>query len=71
MGDSQSVEAPQLLVYIGQSRHNSINAGNGREVHFDRVLNVKVDVYCRITNEVFEYLGYFLARMSFVHAQSP
>ena len=70
MGYRQSVEALQWLAYIGQSRSNIVHAGNGREVHLDRVPNVKVDGYCRETNEVFEYLG-FLARLSFLHAQSP
>ena len=59
MGDRQSVEALQLLAYIGQSRNNIVHAGNGREVHLDGVSNVKVDGYCRETNELFEYLGCF------------
>ena len=59
MGDRQSLEALQWLAYIGQSRSNIVHAGNGREVHLDRVPNVKVDGYCQETNEVFEYLGCF------------
>ena len=64
MGDRQSFEALQWLPYIGLTRNN------GRDVHLVRVPHVKIDVYCRETNEVFEYLGCF-ARMSFLHAQSP
>ena len=69
MEDRQSVEGLQWLAYIGQSR-DIIQAGNGLEVHLNRVPHVKVDGYCRETNEVFEYLGFF-ARMSFLYAQSP
>jgi hypothetical protein len=57
MGDRQSVEALEWLVYIGRTRDNVIHAGNGREVHLARVPDVKVDGYCEETNEVFEYLG--------------
>jgi hypothetical protein len=32
MGDSQSVEALQWLAYIGRTRGNVTNAGNGREI---------------------------------------
>ena len=60
MGDRQSVEALQWLAYIGRSRGKIIHAGNGREVHLDRVPHVNLDGYCRETNEVFEYLGCFL-----------
>ena len=59
MGDRQSVEALQWLVYIGLTRNNIVHAGNGREVHLDRVPHVKVDGNCRETNEIFEYLGCF------------
>jgi hypothetical protein len=57
MGGRQSIEAIQWLAYIGQTRDNIIIAGNGREVHLYKVLNLKVDGYCRETNEVFEDLG--------------
>jgi len=60
MGDRQSVEALQWLAYIGLTRNNIVHIGNGREVHLDLVPHVKVDGYCRKTNEVFEYLGCFL-----------
>jgi len=43
MWDRQSVEALQCLAYIGRTRKNITHAGNGREVHFAGVLNVKVD----------------------------
>ena len=56
MGDRQSVEALQWLVYIGLTRNNIVHAGNGREVHLDRVPHVKVDGNCRETSEVFDYL---------------
>ena len=59
MGDRQSVKTLQWLVYIGVTRDNIVHAGNGREVHLDRVPHVKVDWNCRETNEVFEYLGFF------------
>ena len=59
MGDRQSVEALQWLAYIGQSRNNIVHAGNGREVHLNRIPNMKVDGYCRETNEVFEFLECF------------
>jgi len=59
MGDRQSVEAVQWLVYIGRTRNNVVHAGNGREVHLALVPNVEVDGYCAQTNEVFEYLGCF------------
>jgi len=58
MGERQSIEGLQWLSYIGRTR-KIINAGNGREVHLAGVHNVKVDGYCRETNEVFEYLGCF------------
>ena len=70
MGDRQSVEALQWLAYIGLTRNNIVHAGNGREVHFDRLPHLKVDGYCRETNEVFDS-RVFLARMSFLHAQWP
>ena len=54
MGDRQCVEALQWLAYIGLARNNIVHAGNGREVHLDRVQHVKVVGYCRETNEVFE-----------------
>ena len=57
MGDRQSVEALQCLVYIGRTRNNVTHAGNGREVHLPTVTNVNVDGYWEETNEVFEYLG--------------
>jgi G:T-mismatch repair DNA endonuclease (very short patch repair protein) len=59
MGHRQSVEALQWLAYIGRPRNNATHAGNGREVHLDRVLNLKVDGYFAETGEVFEYLGCF------------
>jgi hypothetical protein len=59
MGDHQSVEALQWLAYIGQSKENLIHAGNGREVRLPGAPNVKVDGFCRETNEVFVYLGCF------------
>ena len=59
MGDRQSVEALQWLVYMGQKRNNVTHAGNGRKVHLPRVPNVKVDGYCEETNEVFEQVGCF------------
>ena len=54
MGDRQSVEALQWLSYIGQTRNNVTNAGNGSEVHLPGVPDVKVDGYCKERNEVFE-----------------
>ena len=33
MGDRQSSEVLQLLVYIGRTRNNVTHAGNGREAH--------------------------------------
>ena len=57
MGDRQSAEAIQWLVYIGRTRNDVIHAGNGREVHLPGVPNVKVDGYSPKTQEVFEYLG--------------
>ena len=59
MVDRQSVEALQWLVYIGRTRNNITHAGNGTEVHLPCVPNVKVDGYCSVTREVFEYLGFF------------
>jgi hypothetical protein len=55
MGDRQSVEALQWLAYNDQTRNNITHAGNGREVHFNGVPNVKVDGYCAETREVFEH----------------
>jgi len=69
MGDRQSVEALQWLSYIGRTRNNVTHAGNGKEVHLLGVPNVKVDGYCAVTGEVFEYLRFFFARMS-IYAQS-
>ena len=68
MGDRQSIEGLQWLAYTGQTK-NIIHAGNGREVHLTGVSYVKVDGYCQDTNEVFEYLGCFLAWVS-LHDQS-
>jgi len=59
MGDRQSVEAHQWLTYIGRTRKNINNDGNGREVHLPGVPNVKVDGYCAETREDFQYLGCF------------
>jgi hypothetical protein len=59
MGDRQSVEALQWLSYIGRTRNNVTHAGNGKEVHLPGVPNVKVDGYCAVTGEVFEYLRFF------------
>jgi hypothetical protein len=59
MGDRQSVEALQLLAYIGGKRNNVTHAGNWMEVHLSGVPNVKFDGYCKEANEVFEYLGCF------------
>jgi len=47
-----------MSAYIGQT-HNISHAGNGRDVRWAGVPNVKVDWYCKETNEVFEYLGCF------------
>jgi G:T-mismatch repair DNA endonuclease (very short patch repair protein) len=47
-----------MVSVIGRDK-NIIHAGNGREVHLAGVPNVKVDGYCKDTNEVFEYLGCF------------
>jgi hypothetical protein len=58
MVDKQSIEGLKWLACIGRHK-NIIHAANGREVHLDGVPNVKVDGYCKDTNEVFEYLGYF------------
>ena len=60
MGDRQSVEALQWLAYMVRRRNNVTHAGNGSEVHLAGVPNVKVDGYCKDTNEVFEYPGFFL-----------
>jgi len=43
MGARQSVEALQLLAYIGLTRNNEIHVQNGREVHLPWVPNVKFD----------------------------
>jgi len=51
MGDHLSIEGLQWLAYMGRTR-KIIRAGNGREVHLAGVPNVKVDGYCRETNEV-------------------
>jgi len=59
IGDRQSVEALQWLAYIGRTRNNVSHAGNGREVRFAGVLNVKVDGYCDETNEVLSTSGAF------------
>jgi hypothetical protein len=58
MGDRQSIKGLQWLVYMGRMR-KIIHTGNEREMHLDRVPNVKVDGYCQETNEFFEYLGCF------------
>jgi hypothetical protein len=58
VGYRQSIEGLQRLAFMGRTR-KIIYAGNGREIHFAGVPNVKVDGYCRETNKVFEYLGYF------------
>ena len=50
MGFRQSVDALQWLAYMGQTCDNVTHAGNGTEVHLDRVPNVKVDGYCKDTN---------------------
>jgi hypothetical protein len=55
MGDKQSIEGLKWLAYIGRDK-NIIHAGSGREVYLAGVPNVKVDGYCKDTNEVFEYL---------------
>jgi hypothetical protein len=52
MGDRQSIEGLKWLACIGRTR-KIIHAGNGREVPLAGVPNVKVDGYCRKTNEVF------------------
>ena len=62
MGDRQSVEALQWLVYIDQMHNNVTHAGNGREVHLAGVPNVKFDGYCQERYEVFEYLRSFWNR---------
>jgi len=46
IGDRQSIEGLQSLAYMGRTR-KIIHAGNGRDVHFAGVPNVKVDGYCR------------------------
>ena len=53
MGDHQSFEALQQLAYNERTRNNVSHAGNGREVRWAEVPNVKVDGYCEETNEVF------------------
>jgi len=58
MGDRQSVEALQWLAYIGRTL-NITHAGNGTEFRLAGVPNVKVDGYCVVRNEVFEYLWCF------------
>jgi hypothetical protein len=58
MGDRQSIEGLQWLAYMRRTR-KIIHAGNGREMHLPGVPNVKVEVYCQETKEVFEYLGCF------------
>jgi len=57
MGDRQTAEAIQWLVYIGRTRDDVIHAGNWREVHLSGVPNVKVDGYSPKTQEVFDYFG--------------
>jgi len=57
IGDRKTVEALQGWTGIGRTRNNVIHAGNGREVHLPGVRNVKVDGYCEVTKEVFEYHG--------------
>jgi len=59
MGDHHSIKALQWLAYIGRKRNYVTHAGNWQEVHFTGLPNLKVDVYCAETNEVFEYLGCF------------
>ena len=56
MGEGQSVEALQWLEYIGQTRRDVIHVGNGR---VPLVPNVKVEVQCAKTKEIFKYLGCF------------
>ena len=58
MWDRQSIGGLQWLACVGRTK-TIILAGNGREVHLAGLPNVKVDGYCRETNEVFEYLGCF------------
>ena len=57
MDDRKSIDAIQWLAYIGQTRDDVIDAGNGREVHLPRVPNVKFVGHYPKTQEVFEYLG--------------
>ena len=59
MGDLQSVDALQWLAYVGRTHNNVRHTGNGTEVHFAGVPNVKVDGYCQETNEIFAYLWCF------------
>jgi len=58
MGDRQSIEGLQWLALMGRNR-KIIHASNGRKVHLAGVSNLKIDGYCRETNEVFDYLGCF------------
>ena len=62
MVDRQSVEAFQWLAYIGRTRSNITNVGNGKEVHLPGVPNVKFEGYCVEIREVFEYLLFFWHR---------
>jgi len=62
MGDRQSIEALLWLAYILRTRNNITSAGNGKEVHFPGVTNVKVNGYCAEKREDFQYLGYFWYR---------
>ena len=59
LGDRQSAEALQWLVYLGRTRDDITHAGNGREAHLARLPNLKIDGFSAKTNEVFEYLGCF------------
>jgi len=54
MGDRQSVEALQWLVYISRTRNNVIHASNGRVVHLAKVPNMKVEGCYPEINQVFE-----------------
>ena len=66
MRDRQYIEGLQWLAYIVRTK-NIIQAGNGRDVHLDGVLNVNVDGYCQDTNEVWVFE---LFRYGWLHTQS-
>jgi hypothetical protein len=53
MGVLQSVEVLQWLAYTGRTRNNATHDGNGREVYFLGVPNMKVEGYCAEKKEVF------------------